>query len=1485
LGVINNVINTLFKSSGTASVVKDTESIGRAQTRLGQASASAGRSFAAQSQGLGGLVGAYAGAAATVFALEAAFMALSKAAQSETILQGTATLASEIGQSGPEILKTIQGITQGQLTLTESAQNANIALSAGFNVTQIEGFTEVALKASRALGRDLTDSLQRVIRGVSKLEPELLDEIGIFTRIDPAVAKYARQLGVSTTSLNEFQRRQAFANAAIEEGIRKFGNIDTTSGSAQKTLEQLRVKVSELSIEFTKLLVNVLSPIAEFFTDDIGNALLLFGGILTLVFSKAISMIGAWSKSSIQNISAFASNLATNAAAAKGSFDIIKKGAEEAKAAVAGRGGLSQLDGKFNQPGIKRDTATEAAQARQRFLKGEQLSTAQINADIASLTKAQTELAAAGKQNSAAYTDASKIIGTYSTALQTAGLRTRILTSLSAGLAVAARLAATAFTVFTTALNGILFVVGAAQLIGTLFDVDLLAEVKKLFTDTSKVAANLAAGIAGLTVSAAGGTAELVRQLELAGATEPDLENLPKTINKLQKEIDSITTVKLQQELTNGMAGFTRSPSTTALNVVITDAERLATIEGEISRTRAIIAKGPTFFIGDRAIEEAKQRLIVLESLQDSIATFGTAYGKVVGELSSVTGVAAEAIATTLTTGFENTIQQAQNKLTVFGVEVSMIDGQLSLESLSAEQRGIVESGVSATNTITNLNESLRAGAIDSDKLGASIGGLQNQADKITVAYNSQSAAIQAVGGASIEAVNANRELGNSLNALNTRISTLITIQKELLNIERVFKSVSKVFSSEISLFENVEASGIINTLGEVANSQKEIDKNQASYLTNILEATKASAILVTSQEATNKALDAANLSGEERLIVESRIRAEAELYNKTMEAVNGKIVSIIQSAQKLTEDFSQATAEIRREIDNINADTVLFKLEAAIDVNKLKRDLALAQQEAKLEAIRTEIQLVSAKEKAGAISPLEAARQTSVLEQEVLNQRRALIDLEYQNAIQAITEENELLFKKLEASKLDILAQAQLQKDKIASDAALIQALISTYSAFIADQKSVAELLSSGFVSAGNAVSEALALTLSRSALALATAVTTGQAIDVSAGVAVATPIEDVTNRLSEVGTELESVTAAYLKSIDDKSAAEIKAAEAVFNAGINDNTEKLEAERVAHENKLAQLGKETEIESYNALSREAQSASANDKLTEVQEKLQQLFDSIKGNIENALMSINNLVFYGEGNLGDIFSNLFKSIQQDFFKTTIADPLSGFLTDSLFSVLGVTGMRTGIENAKVVGGALLVSVVSGPADMLNALGGDPTAAAATGATGIFGGFFEGISSLFGKVFGQGGIIANLFSGLFGQGGILSGLFNGIFGGLGGGVGLAQGGMVHLAQGGAAISASLSRDRVPAMLEPGEFVLRKQSARKIGMPALQAMNATGTAGGTGNVSINVTNEGSPKQADASPPRFDGEKYVVDVIMRDISNNGPIRRSLRGRGGI
>jgi hypothetical protein len=104
-------------------------------------------------------------------------------------------------------------------------------------------------------------------------------------------------------------------------------------------------------------------------------------------------------------------------------------------------------------------------------------------------------------------------------------------------------------------------------------------------------------------------------------------------------------------------------------------------------------------------------------------------------------------------------------------------------------------------------------------------------------------------------------------------------------------------------------------------------------------------------------------------------------------------------------------------------------------------------------------------------------------------------------------------------------------------------------------------------------------------------------------------------------------------------------------------------------------------------------------------------------------------------------------------------------------------------------------------------------------------------------------------------------------------MGLASGGIVRMAAGG------MMRDRVPALLEPGEFVMKRSAAKGIGGPALNQMNATGSAGG--NVVVNIKNEGTPQDATASQPMFDGEKFVVDIVTRDLRNNGPIRKSMRG----
>ena len=124
-----------------------TERVGRQQTRLGQASASAGRAFAAQATGLGGLVSAYAGAAATVFAITAAFQALNQAAQTAQVVEGLNALATTVGTTGSSILRSSQEVTRGLVSIRETAESVNIGLSAGFNQDQILQLQKVSLGA------------------------------------------------------------------------------------------------------------------------------------------------------------------------------------------------------------------------------------------------------------------------------------------------------------------------------------------------------------------------------------------------------------------------------------------------------------------------------------------------------------------------------------------------------------------------------------------------------------------------------------------------------------------------------------------------------------------------------------------------------------------------------------------------------------------------------------------------------------------------------------------------------------------------------------------------------------------------------------------------------------------------------------------------------------------------------------------------------------------------------------------------------------------------------------------------------------------------------------------------------------------------------------------------------------------------------------------------------------------------------------------
>lgn len=208
----------------------------------------------------------YANIAANVFALSEAFRLLSEGEQLNRLEEVGTIIGAKIGTPVQSIARNMQELTGYTLSYGESIRNAAAAASYGFNSEQIEQLTMAARRASIALGVDMQDAMNRVIRGTSKLEIELLDELGITTKLTTAYSKYAQQLGVSAQSLNSYQQRAALVNEINAQSVEKFGDLDAMLRNGAPW-ETFGANASSAFQQFLKELAEATSAIPKFFNE------------------------------------------------------------------------------------------------------------------------------------------------------------------------------------------------------------------------------------------------------------------------------------------------------------------------------------------------------------------------------------------------------------------------------------------------------------------------------------------------------------------------------------------------------------------------------------------------------------------------------------------------------------------------------------------------------------------------------------------------------------------------------------------------------------------------------------------------------------------------------------------------------------------------------------------------------------------------------------------------------------------------------------------------------------------------------------------------------------------------------------------------------------------------------------------------------------------------------------------------------------------
>lgn len=260
-----------------------------------QASANSTKNFSKMAQGIsGGIVPAYATLAAQVFAVSAAFNFLKDAGSLKLLQEGQVAYAAATGTSLRSLTKDIQAATDAQLGFRDAAQAAAIGSAAGLDPTQITKVAKAAKDASTVLGRDLTDSFNRLVRGITKAEPELLDELGIILRLEEATQEYKDALGI-TGELNSFQRSQAVANKVLGEAEEKYGRLLEATGGGANEFAKLSTAFEDIVNQLRDFAVKFLTPIAttlQKFPELIFLAFAPFGAQILTAALPSLSSLG-----------------------------------------------------------------------------------------------------------------------------------------------------------------------------------------------------------------------------------------------------------------------------------------------------------------------------------------------------------------------------------------------------------------------------------------------------------------------------------------------------------------------------------------------------------------------------------------------------------------------------------------------------------------------------------------------------------------------------------------------------------------------------------------------------------------------------------------------------------------------------------------------------------------------------------------------------------------------------------------------------------------------------------------------------------------------------------------------------------------------------------------------------------------------------------------------------------------------------------------
>lgn len=188
-------------------------------------------------------------------------------AQNSRLIESGETLARSYGDSLDQILSKVSEASLGTVSNMSIIESSNKAMMLGVSgsAEELASLMEIAALRGRAMGISTTQAFDDMVRGIGRMSPMILDNLGIVVDAEGTYGAYAASIGKSSSELTRSEKIQALLNKVIEEGNELLSDAGGLVDDNAAKYERLEARIDNYQATLAIAVDEAINPSIEAF--------------------------------------------------------------------------------------------------------------------------------------------------------------------------------------------------------------------------------------------------------------------------------------------------------------------------------------------------------------------------------------------------------------------------------------------------------------------------------------------------------------------------------------------------------------------------------------------------------------------------------------------------------------------------------------------------------------------------------------------------------------------------------------------------------------------------------------------------------------------------------------------------------------------------------------------------------------------------------------------------------------------------------------------------------------------------------------------------------------------------------------------------------------------------------------------------------------------------------------------------------------------